>query len=137
MPEKPHFFGILRSHGRFLICMGTLYREATSIFVFTTLFNGSKFLKKNIITHLGFFPFKSRPFLKGLVIQGCKKEVKNLFPFIETANEHACVPTHLNSTSISMSKWRRYYVKIRHVTPTSKQRQFDVNRLRIYAATSK
>ena len=36
-----------------------------------------------------------------------------------------------------MLKWRRYYVKIRHVIPTSKERQFDVNQLRIYVATSK
>ena len=60
--------------------MGKLYREATSIFVFTTLFNGSQFLKKNIITHLGFFPLRVDPLLKGLVIKGGKKEVKNLFP---------------------------------------------------------
>ena len=44
--------------------MGTLYREATSIVVFTTLFSESQFLKKNIIIHLGFFPFKSRPLTK-------------------------------------------------------------------------
>ena len=54
----------------FLIWMDKLYREATSIVVFTTLFNESQFLKKNIITHLGFFPFKSRPLTKGLVIKG-------------------------------------------------------------------
>ena len=61
----------------------------------------------------------------------------SFFPFVEKANEHACKPTHRSSTSITMSKWRRYYVKIRHVIPTSKERQFDVNQLRIYVATSK
>ena len=33
--------------------MGTLYREATSIFVFTTLFNGSQFLKVPYAQELG------------------------------------------------------------------------------------
>ena len=63
----------LASHGlmdEFLIWMGTLYREATSVFVFTTLLNWSQVLKKTIITHLGFFPFKSRPLTKGSRHQG-------------------------------------------------------------------
>ena len=63
----------LASHGlmdEFLICKGTLYTEATSILVFTTLFNGSQFLKKNIITHVGLFPFKGKPLTKGSRHQG-------------------------------------------------------------------
>ena len=43
-----------------------------------------------------------------------------MFLFVETANEYTtCVPMHLNLTSITMSKWRRYYIKIRQFTPTS------------------
>ena len=88
--------------------MGTLYREATSIFVFTILFNWSQFLKKNTITHLGFF--KSGPLSEGPRHPGRQVGSQKLIPFVETATEHACAPMHLNSTSITMSKWRRYYV---------------------------
>ena len=130
----------LASHGlmdEFLIWMGTLYREATSIFVFTTLFNGRQVLQKNIITHLGFFPFQSRPLTKGFLHRGrqigSQKSVSlcrngkwtRMCTHAPKFHQHHDV----KMASLLCQDSPRY--------TDVKQRHFDVSRLRIYAATSK
>ena len=117
--------------------MGTLYREATSVFVFTTLFNGSQFLKKNIITHLGFFPCKSRPLTKGFRHQGRQIGSQKSVSLCRNGKctrmcTHA--PQSHQNHDVNMAS---LLCQDSPCYTNVKQRQFDVNRLRIYTATSK
>ena len=80
--------------------MGTLYREATSIVVFTTLSNGSQFLKKNIITHLGFFPLRVEPLLKVSSSREAHRKSKICFPLCKRQiNTHVYTRTSIPPAS--------------------------------------
>ena len=80
--------------------MGILYRGATSIVVFTTFFNGSQFLKKNIITHLGFSPLRVDPLLKVSSSREEHRKSKICFPlWKQQINTHVYTRTSIPPAS--------------------------------------